>query len=57
MIRLTLNIDMPENCVDCRFNYDCMFCLVTEDERELPLEDEYHIRREEWCPLEEVKRE
>lgn len=57
MIRLNLNIDMPENCIDCPFNYDCMFCMVTEDKRDLRIEDEYYIRREEWCPLEEVKQE
>ena len=57
MIRLTLNIDMPENCMDCPFNCECMFCLATEDNRELLYEDEYYIRREKWCPLEEVKQE
>ena len=57
MIRLNLNIDMPENCIDCPFNCECMFCLATEDNRELLYEDDYHTRREEWCPLEEVKQE
>ncbi len=57
MIRLNLNIDMPENCIDCPCNYECRFWIVTEDKRDLKLEDEYYIRREEWCPLEEVKQE
>lgn len=58
MIRLTLNIDMPKNCIECPFNYDCLFCIAaTEGERDLLYEDEYYIRREEWCPLEEVKQE
>ena len=54
MIKIELDMEMPENCIDCRFhNEEGLFdscaitgCLFMDDENK---------QRNKDCPLEEVK--
>lgn len=29
---VSINMNMPENCNNCRLNYDCVKCIVTGSE-------------------------
>lgn len=45
------DMDMPENCTDCRMRDDVYsWCWADKKERCVPVDG----RRPEWCPLKEA---
>lgn len=46
------NVDMPSNCLDCCFCYDCMACIITDDRMDF---SNYDVQRAVTCPLENLE--
>ena len=42
------NLTIPDTCFDCPFNYDYLYCLITE-------EKSYGLGKRKDCPLKEIK--
>jgi len=53
MIILEIDIDMPPRCMRCPFCIDFKWCAATENAKEVTIAG--YERREDWCPLKEVK--
>lgn len=49
MVRLTVDMPMPEACVECRFCTNLYKCAVNDAE----MEADFQHQRAPWCPLEE----
>lgn len=48
MITLELDIDMPETCGECPFNYDFINCMADKEQRRIDYD-----KKMEFCPLKE----
>ena len=48
MITLDLDIEMPEFCADCPFNYDFLHCVADKEMRRID-----YYGKAEFCPLKE----
>lgn len=49
---VAIDMKMPENCSECRFETECGFCKA-EPENFCGFTDDN--KRPEWCPLKEVE--
>ena len=47
---IMIDIDMPDNCDECRFNTECGFCKAMPDNF---CGNTDSRKRPEWCPLKE----
>ena len=54
MIRLDMDIKMPESCARCPFTSDYTWCRAIPDDKRFDDEFDCVEGRADWCPLKEI---